>query len=299
MTIFLSHVDTLFNSLEHLWENKRTERTAANVLIIAFLGTLALIELRRQGLIPEELAEIVPANHYYAINVAFSMLLGLEVLGLVFSLSNSVAVSIGKQFEILSLILLRHSFNEFIYFHEPLTWTEASKPVLHILANASGGLLIFLMIGVYYKLQQQRVMTQNPGVTANFIAFKKLVALLLLFIFSGIGIADAYLYLNILSTFDFFAIFYTVLVFSDVLIVLVSLRYSSSYQTVFRNSGFAVATVVVRLALTAPPYYNVLLGVGAMAFAIGITFAYNRLEKTQAVKLTPVPLMKESMSKPG
>ena len=294
MSIFLSRIDQLFNSLEHFWEYKRTERTAANVLIIAFLGTLALIELRRHGLLTEELAAIVPSNHYYAINVAFSMLLGLEVLGLVFSISNSVAVSIGKQFEILSLILLRHSFNEFIYFHEPLMWTEAPEPVLHILSNASGGLLIFLMIGVYYKLQYNRVMTQSQSITLNFIAFKKLVALLLLCIFSGIGITDAYFYLNGWSTFDFFAIFYTVLVFSDVLLVLVSLRYSSSYKTVFRNSGFAVATVVVRLALTAPPYYNVLLGVGAMAFAIGITVAYNRFETTPVVKSSPVRLSEES-----
>jgi hypothetical protein len=209
------------------------------------------------------------------------MLLGLEVLGLVFSLSNSVSDSIGKQFEILSLILLRHSFNEFIYFNEPLMWVEASKPVLHILSNAGGGLLIFLMISVYYNLQHHRAISQSTVVTADFIASKKLVALLLLFIFSGIGIADAYLYMNSRPTFDFFAIFYTVLVFSDLLLVLVSLRYSSSYQTVFRNSGFAVATVVVRLALTAPPFINVLLGVGAMAFAIALTIAYNRFETTK------------------
>ncbi len=281
MTIFLTSVDTLYNSLEHFWEHKRTSRTTANVLIIAFLVTLILIELRRQGWVPETLGAILPSNHYYAINVAFSMLLGLEILGLIFSLSNSVSDSIGKQFEILSLILLRHSFNEFIYFNEPLKWVEASKPVLHILSNAGGGLLIFLMISLYYNLQHHRAMTQSTVVTADFIASKKLVALLLLFIFSGISITDAYLYLNNRPTFDFFAIFYTVLVFSDVLLVLVSLRYCSSYQTVFRNSGFAVATVVVRLALTAPPFINVLLGVGAMAFAISLTLAYNRFETTQ------------------
>ena len=281
MTIFLTSVDTLYNSLEHFWEHKRTSRTTANVLIIAFLVTLILIELRRQGWVPETLGAILPSNHYYAINVAFSMLLGLEILGLIFSLSNSVSDSIGKQFEILSLILLRHSFNEFIYFNEPLKWVEASKPVLHILSNAGGGLLIFLMISLYYNLQHHRAMTQSTVVTADFIASKKLVALLLLFIFSGISITDAYLYLNNRPTFDFFAIFYTVLVFSDVLLVLVSLRYCSSYQTVFRNSGFAVATVVVRLALTAPPFINVLLGVGAIAFAISLTLAYNRFETTQ------------------
>ena len=176
---------------------------------------------------------------------------------------------------------------------------ETSKPVLHILSNAGGGLLIFLLLGFYYKLQQHRVITQSSVTTADFIASKKLVSLLLLLSFIGIGIIDVSFYLSGKPIYDFFAIFYTALVFSDVLLVLVSLRYSSSYQTVFRNSGFAVATVVVRIALTAPPYYNVLLGVGAMAFAIGITFAYNRLEKTQAVKLSAVPLTKESISRPG
>ncbi len=43
----------------------------------------------------------------------------------------------------------------------------------------------------------------------------------------------------------------------------------------FRNSGFAVATVFVRLALTAPPVTNAVLGVPAVVFACGLTFAYN------------------------
>ncbi len=32
------------------------------------------------------------------------------------------------------------------------------------------------------------------------------------------------------------------LIFADVLVVLISLRYSASYHVVFRNSGLAVAT---------------------------------------------------------
>ncbi|MEI7823817.1 MAG: hypothetical protein WCI01_00865 [Chlorobiaceae bacterium] len=287
MIIILDRADSLFNSLEHFWEHKRTKRMAANVLIITFLGALALIELCRQGWLPGELAAIIPSSHYYAINIAFSMLLGLEVLGLVFSLANSVSDSVGKQFEILSLILLRQSFEEFIYFNEPLVWVEASKPVLHILSNAGGGLLIFLLLGLYYKLQQHRVIKQSSVTTADFIASKKLVSLFLLLTFIGIGITDASFYLTNQPTFDFFPIFYTALVFSDVLLVLVSLRYSSSYEILFRNSGFAVATVVVRLALTAPPFFNVLLGVGAMVFAIGITFAYNGFKKTEPVKSLP------------
>ena len=290
MSILLGRVDRIFNALEHFWEHKRTKRTAANVLIIAFLGALILIELRRQGWLPEGLSSILPSSHYYAINIAFSMLLALEVLGLVFSLANSLSDSVGKQFEILSLILLRQSFEEFIYFNEPLVWMEASKPVLHILSNAGGGLLIFLLLGLYYRLQQHRVITQSSVTTADFIASKKLVSLLLLLIFMAIGITDACFYLTSQPIYDFFALFYTALVFSDVLLVLVSLRYSSSYEILFRNSGFAVATVVVRLALTAPPFFNVLLGVGAMVFAIGITFAYNGFKQSEVAKLKPAAL---------
>jgi len=283
MTGFFRRTATVYDSLEHLWEHERTERIAANLLIMAFLASLALIELARQGLLPAGFAALMPKSHYYAINVAFSMLLGLEVFGLVFSLANSVSVSVGKQFEILSLILLRQSFKEIIYFNEPLVWEEALKPVLHMLSNAGGGLLIFLLLGVYYKLQHHRAITHSADATADFIASKKIVSLLLLLLFSGIGIIDGFYYLTGNTTYDFFALFYTILVFSDVLLVLISLRYSSDYPIVFRNSGFAVATVVIRLALTAPPYFNVLLGAGAMVFAIGITMAYNRFEKTEQV----------------
>lgn len=277
---FFRRVVAVYDSLEHIWEHKRTERAAANLLIAAFLGSLALIELARQGWLPEAVAALLPKSHFYAISVAFSMLLGIEVFGLVFSLANSVSVSVGKQFEILSLILLRHSFKEFIYFNEPLVWAQASKPVLHILSNAGGGLLIFFLLGLYYRLQRHRVITQTAGATAEFIASKKIVSLLLLLVVSCIGGLQGYYFMSGRAAYDFFSIFYTVLVFSDVLLVLISLRYSSSYPVLFRNSGFAVATVVIRLALTAPPYLNVLLGVGAMVFAIGITFAYNRFEQT-------------------
>jgi hypothetical protein len=270
----------VYDFLEHIWENKRTERAAANLLIAAFLGSLALIELARQGWLPETVAVLLPNNHFYAINVAFSMLLGIEVFGLVFSLAKSVSDSVGKQFEILSLILLRHSFQEFIYFKEPLVWEQASKPVLHILFNAGGGLLIFLLLGVYYRMQRHRVITLNAEATAGFIASKKIVSLLLLMIVSTVAVLQSYNFFRGHTDYDFFSIFYTVLVFSDVLLVLISLRYSSSYPILFRNSGFAVATVFIRLALTAPPYINVLLGAGAMVFAIGITLAYNRFEKT-------------------
>ena len=62
---------------------------------------------------------------------------------------------------------------------------------------------------------------------------------------------------------------------ADILIVLFSVRYSSTYRVVFRNSGLAVSTVLLRLALSAPVPVNAALGVAAALFATGLTLAYN------------------------
>ncbi|MFN2352965.1 MAG: hypothetical protein ABR512_00385, partial [Desulfopila sp.] len=62
--------------------------------------------------------------------------------------------------------------------------------------------------------------------------------------------------------------FYTLLILTDILVVLISQCFHPSFFTIFRNSGFALSTLLIRLALAAPPYYNVLLGVAAASFAI-------------------------------
>lgn len=59
------------------------------------------------------------------------------------------------------------------------------------------------------------------------------------------------------------------------LLVLLSLRYSSTYAIVFRNSAFAVSTVFLRLALTSPPLVKAGLGLGALLLAIAVTVAYH------------------------
>ena len=75
---------------------------------------------------------------------------------------------------------------------------------------------------------------------------------------------------------QFFEEAFSLLIFSDVLIVLIALRYSASYRVVFRNSAFALATVLIRLALTAPAPANALLGVSAALYAVGLMLAYNK-----------------------
>ncbi len=277
-----------FDRLEGYWESASGRRQTANLLLLVFLVTLVVIEFNRQGWLPAFLAEGMSTTHFAAVSLAFTFFLIIEIVGLVFALAQSVANAAGKQFEIFSLILLREAFKEFQYFEEPIAWEEIREPVMHMLADAGGALVIFVIIGFYYRAQLHRKITADPDAQTNFVAAKKIIALLLLAAFAFIGLNDLWLLATGQEVYPFFKTFYTVLIFSDVLIVLLSLRYTATYNVVFRNSGFALATVTLRIALAAPVYVNVLLGIAASFFVLGLTYAYNTFqaetEKAEAEK---------------
>lgn len=275
MPTLLARADAIFDALHARWQDVSTRRTLGSALVLAFVGALVVIEVNRLGLLPDPLAGILPTNHFAAVGLAFTLLLVVEVLGLVWTLAESVANSVGKQFELLSLILLRKAFLQFGTFGEPIVWAEVSDSLLHLLADAAGALLIFVIVGFFYQVQRHQPITKGGREETSFVAAKKVVGLLLLGTFAVLGVN--YLWNDLLGdpAYPFFEAFYLVLIFADILIVLISLRYSYSFRVVFRNSGFAIATVVIRLALTAPPYVNALLGVGAALFALGISVSYN------------------------
>jgi hypothetical protein len=268
----------LFDALERGWESPRAKRAVGTLLVGCFAASLVLIELQRLGVLPDGLRGRIPVRHFYAVDTAFTLLLLLEVVSLIFSLSHSFSDSLGKQFEIFSLILLRETFHGFKEFGEPIAWENVRAGLLPMASDAAGALLVFFLLGAFYRAQRHRPITTDSAEQSDFVATKKGIGLLLLAALLVIGAVDAHRYFAGLETFSIFAGFYTVLIFSDVLIVLVSLRYSTTYAVFFRNSGFTVATVFIRLALSAPPPWNAALGVGSALFALGLTWAYNKEE---------------------
>ena len=271
----LTFFDNLYNRVERFWSSRKTWKFTVSLIILIFLIYMILITLNRFHWLPASLANKIPTNHFYAVHLAFSMLLVIEVMGLVFSIAHSIARSVGKQFEIFSVILLRQSFEEFVNFSEPIVWQEIQQSIVHIIVNTAGSLLIFLALGVYYRIQKHRPITRNETEQFHFIATKKIVAIALLLIFVLMAIHHTIILFLTPHPYSFFNTFYTVLIFSDILLVLISLRYCSTYHVVYRDSGFTLGTVLIRIALTAPPVYNVLLGVGASGLIIALTLVYN------------------------
>lgn len=272
----LAGTERVFGRLERLWASALTQRRVGTVLVVTFLGALVTIEANRRGWWPGEMAKALPTNHFYAVDLAFTLLLLFEVIALVLTLAQSVSLSVGKQFEILSLILVRQTFKEFTAFPEPVTWEAVRPAVLDMAAAAGGALVIFVGLGLFYRQQKDVPLSADPDARWSYVASKKLVALALLLVLGIIGLGDGLRLARGLEPYPFFETFYTVLIFSDVLLVLLALRYSSTYAVVLRNSGFAVSTVFLRLALTGPPLAKAGLGVGALALALALRVAYNR-----------------------
>lgn len=273
----------IFDPLHHFWEHERMHRRFALGLIVVFLGALVSIELNRQGLLPASLAAHTPTNHFHAVNLAFTLVLILEVVSLIFTLPCSFSKSVGKQFEILSLILLRDAFKELSYFAEPITVVGSElTPVFHILGYGFGALVVFALLGVYYRIQPEKKQGMGlPHDLFRFVAAKKGIALLLLVTFFILGLGNLYNKVAGLPHIDFFPVFYTLLIFTDILVVLISQCFRPSFHAVFRNSGYALSTLFIRLALAAPPMYDVALGIVAAIFSIALTLAWTRVFTTK------------------
>jgi hypothetical protein len=274
-------VCTIFDRCEAQWTRPRTRRALATGFVLLFLMLLALVELKAYVSLPAGVTRWVPGSHFGAVAYVFTFLLVFEVASLIFALAHSVAASLGKQFELLALILMREAFLEFGGAAEPIAWSGVAAAVPHALADMAGALVVFVLLDEYYRRQRHLLITAREDDQASFVRAKKVVsvALLLLFVWLAVRAAAT---LGHAGVPDFFPRFYTILILSDILIVLISLRFSASFPVVFRNAGFAAATLLVRVALSAPPYVNAAVAASAAVFALALTAAYNRFGATEA-----------------
>lgn len=266
----------LFDQAQSFVESETTRRRVGKGLIFFFLATLTLIELNTLGLLPDPLSVKISLNRFHAVTQTFTLVLVLEVVDLVFSLPKSTSRAVAKQFEILALILLRNSFKELTNLPVPIEVMGHTDVLLRIGMNGAGALAVFVLLGMYKYAQRCAPRHWAPEILAKFITAKKFVALLVLCAFIFMGLYDAFLLVRGEPTFDIFHDFYTLLIFTDILIVLIAQRYMPEFHAIFRNSGFALSTLFIRMALTADTTLSVIMGVGAMVFALGLTFASNR-----------------------
>ncbi|PHR30472.1 MAG: hypothetical protein COA36_00215 [Desulfotalea sp.] len=272
MNYIYEKITYAFDPLHYLWEHEKLHKKISFTLVLFFLGSLISIELNRQGFLPSSVADLIPKNHFFAVQAAFTVVLILEVISLIFTIPCSFSRSVGKQFEILALILIRNAFKTLSYFPEPITFEGNQQAIQTILSDGFGALIIFALLGYYYRIQALSAEEKmRPKDIFSFVAAKKGIAILLLVAFTYLGLSSAFLSITGQDHPDFLHSFYTILILTDILVVLLSQCFQPSFYAIFRNSGFALSTLIIRIALAAPPHYMVLLGIAAALFAIFLT----------------------------
>jgi hypothetical protein len=270
-----------YDGFENKWHSFQKSKLISNVVILFFIIGIVASLFSHFHFIDIKLGK------FFAIELAFSVLLFVEIFDLFFIITHSVADSVGKQFEIISLILLRSAFKELGHLPLDIEWDIASlQNLMPIITDALGAVIIFLITVLFYKKQRHVQITKSDTERLHFILQKKVVAAFMILFFLCQILYSLFLFFTTKTLNEnIFNQLYTVLIFSDILILILSLRYSNLYVHLFRYSSFALATVILRLSLSAPQYFNVLLSISAGIFILLVSYVYNFLNKKEVDSL--------------
>ncbi|MBA4240592.1 MAG: hypothetical protein C0448_07695 [Sphingobacteriaceae bacterium] len=266
-------VSKIFDVSENYWEGKHNYRNLSYILVSVFIITL-LIGAGNYFSLFKSFYLLSHISFTDAIEYSFNFLLFFEMIGLVFAIPQSITSSIGKQFQIMSLIFLRTSFEELSNLSLNSDFQEQFTIISRMAADAGAALVIFSLTHWFYKLQKRRKIIDETE-RVKFINLKKLIAIgVLIGLFVSVFFdIKRYLYSGFFH--PSYSIFYLILIFADMLLLLAAFRYTIHYPSIFRYSAFVLITIFIRLALIAPVYYNAAIGISTVLFGIGVAYIYN------------------------
>jgi len=267
------------------------KRLAINLSIAGFVIHLLLIFLARTLTHPPLLIAEAGQNYLAAISTPFNFILFYEVLTLIAALPASTTRSIANQFEIVSLIFIRDVFRDIARASDLVTGHRLTMETLPLFMDMWAGFLMYLLVAVFQHVAQKRAgtsVTARPSRSLmRFIAQKKAVAAGLATLLVGmaaynlgllamaIGQTVATGHGEIESATTFYNDVFTVMIFTDVLVLILSLVVSGQYENVFRNAAFVVSIILIRFSLTEGYPYGAPLAVLAMVFGILTLLVFN------------------------
>lgn len=275
------------------------ERLVVAIALVAFLLHLLLIGLRSLDLLPphgHHLDELL-TNPVAAIYTPFSFILVYEVYLLVFYLPQSITQYIARQYEIITLIIVRRIFKDIANLELTPDWFSRPSD-LQLTCDIAATLILFLLIILFYRLARNRPGPEirpesySPDLV-RFIYFKNITSLLLVPVLLGLAVfsfahwAWETFFLVSGATVNvanvnkiFFEDFFGILIMVDVFLLLLSLAHTDSFPKVIRNSGFVISTILIKVSFNADGLVNVALILGGVSFGVAILWAHNVFERT-------------------
>ncbi len=296
----MNRLDTLIKYLNSLFLSEKTREKAEFIIVItaivSFVAHLTLIFLHNKGVLGTSISSSLLTNPISAIYTPFSFILLYEVFLLVYYLPQSISKYIGKQYEIITLILVRRIYYDLANLDFTESWFRVQSD-LQFTYDIIGTIILFGLILLFYKINDGRSkeLALSEGVM-SFIRIKKMIALILvpmLILLATWNLFDwvqglAYETIEVdlsvkkLNTI-FYDEFFTILIMTDVLLLLISFLHTDSFNTVIRNSGFVISTILIKLSFSTDGLLNTILMVVAVLFGVIILWLHNQYEKMREV----------------
>jgi hypothetical protein len=273
----------------------RFEKLILIVSIVSFIIHLIIIYLVDFEIMKLSSASDLLKNPIAAIYTPFSFILLYEVYLLIFYLPKSFTTYIGKQYEIITLIIIRRLFKDLANLDLQGDWFKI-KYDLQFTYDLVTSIIMFSLIYLFYKQSKIKIShsqgnEMNSIALEKFIKIKKGIALLLLpfFIILTIGsftiwvIGDVYtgsIASNPLTNINniFFEQFFSILIFADVLLLLFSFFITDEFHKVVRNSGFIISTILIRISFSTTGLTNNILILSSIIFGLLILYLHNKFE---------------------
>ena len=279
-------IDKLYARVFSELNKKKFEKVTLYLSIVGFLLHLVLIYAKKLELVVFSFETPLLDSPISAIYTPFTIILIYEIYLLVLNLPRSFTTSVSKQFEIISLILIRRIFADIPKVDLSADWFS-TKENLELIYNILGVLILYYLIFLFNKARHKLEKKPLTDAISKFVTSKKGVSLVLLFVLIVLSFTSAYnwgkdLLLND-SSGDINSVFYneffSVLILADVLILLLSFQYTERYSQIVRNTGFIISTVLIRLSFGVTGLANISLVVSSVVFGLIILWVYNLTEK--------------------
>lgn len=291
--------------LNIIFEKMLSEKTKEQVekIILALAITSFIVHLLLIYLVQWQIIHVSAETELFrspiaAIYTPFSFILVYEVYLLVFYMPKSVTTYVGKQYEIITLIVIRRLFKDFSKLELTTNWLE-KKGDLQFTYDIILSILVFFIIYLFKKNIHNPINKHTVNKIFNnkqqyFLNLKKTIAIFLVPVLIVIAI---YSFLNWLAgvTWNrnqphisflninniFFEQFFTILIIVDVLLLLLSFFYTDSFHKVIRNSGFIISTILIRLSFSKEGLLNNILILSSIIFGLLILMIHNQFEKLE------------------
>ena len=285
---FQSKIEGLFSIIFSENVLKRFEKYILYLAFFGFIIHLSIILLSNYKLIGVSIIETnLFSDPIAALYTPFSFILVYEAFLLIYYIPRSFTTAVGKQYEIISLIVIRKIFKDIPLIDLNSNWIE-NPYNLQLIYDLVGILVIFFLIYLFKRTKQNLPIKSVSEKLNQFISSKKLVSIVLIPILIGICVISFLTWFNgviINQSFEgninylFFTDFFTLLILVDVFILLLSFAYTDRYSQLIRNTGFIISTILLRLSFSASGITGILLIISGIVFGLLILLIYNAIEK--------------------